>query len=102
MELTHQLTPMLRTLRLSGILETLEVRNRQAVEARTSFVEFLALLLQDELERRAQAALHLRLRRAAFAFDKTLESFDSVQRRVMCSEAQRLAVHGLVLSPHST
>ena len=32
MELTHQLTPMLRTLRLSGILETLEVRNRQAVE----------------------------------------------------------------------
>ncbi len=53
MELTHQLTPMLRTLRLSGILETLEVRNRQAVEARTSFVEFLTLLLQDEVERRA-------------------------------------------------
>jgi DNA replication protein DnaC len=76
MELTHQLTPMLRTLRLSGILETLEVRNRQAVEARTSFVEFLTLLLQDEVERRAQQALRLRLRRAAFAFDKTLESFD--------------------------
>jgi DNA replication protein DnaC len=76
MELTHHLIPMLRTLRLSGILETLEVRNRQAVEARTSFVEFLTLLLQDELERRAQAALRLRLRRAAFAFDKTLESFD--------------------------
>jgi hypothetical protein len=34
MELTHQLTPMLRTLRLSGILETLDVRNRQAVEQR--------------------------------------------------------------------
>src|SRR6266566_3314161 len=32
MELTHQLTPMLRTLRLSGILETLDVRNRQAVD----------------------------------------------------------------------
>ena len=31
MELTHQLAPMLRTLRLSGILETLDVRNRQAV-----------------------------------------------------------------------
>ena len=76
MELTAQLTPMLRTLRLSGILETLEVRNRQAVEARTSFVEFLTLLLQDEVERRAQQALRLRLRRAAFAFDKTLESFD--------------------------
>jgi hypothetical protein len=51
MELTHQLTPMLRTLRLSGILETLEVRNRQAVEQPTSFVEFLTVLLQDEVER---------------------------------------------------
>jgi DNA replication protein DnaC len=76
MELTAQLTPMLRTLRLSGILETLEVRNRQAVEARTSFVEFLTLLLQDEVERRAQSALRLRLRRGAFDPGKTLEGFD--------------------------
>src|SRR5207244_3223228 len=55
MELTHQLTPMLRTLRLSGILETLEVRNRQAVEQQSSFVEFLTTLLHDEVERRAQS-----------------------------------------------
>jgi hypothetical protein len=40
MEVTHQLTPMLRILRLSGILETLGVRNRQAVEQQSSFVEF--------------------------------------------------------------
>jgi len=83
MELTHQLTPMLRTLRLSGILETLEVRNRQAIESRTSFVEFLTLLLQDEVERRAQSALRLRLRRGTFDPGKTLEGFDSVQRRIM-------------------
>ena len=76
MELTHQLTPMLRTLRLSGILETLEVRNRQAVEQQTSFVEFLTVLLQDEVERRAQSKLRLRLRRAAFDPTKTLEGFD--------------------------
>ncbi|HXZ71610.1 MAG TPA: IS21-like element helper ATPase IstB [Streptosporangiaceae bacterium] len=75
MELTH-LTPMLRTLRLSGILETLEVRNRQAIESRSSFVEFLTLLLQDEVERRAQSALRLRLRRGAFDATKTLEGFD--------------------------
>src|SRR5207247_2030459 len=49
MDLTHQLAPMLRTLRLSGILETLDVRNRQAVEQQSSFVEFLTLLLQDEV-----------------------------------------------------
>ena len=76
MELTHQLTPMLRTLRLSGILETLEVRNRQAVEQQSSFVEFLTTLLHDEVERRAQSTLRLRLRRAAFDPTKTLEGFD--------------------------
>src|SRR5574341_259047 len=76
MELTHQLTPMLRTLRLSGILETLEVRNRQAIESRTSFAEFLTLLLPDEVERRGQSALRLRLRRAALDPTKTLEAFD--------------------------
>ena len=76
MELTHQLTPMLRTLRLSGILETLDIRNRQAVEQPTSFVEFLTVLLQDEVERRAQSKLRLRLRRAAFDPTKTLEGFD--------------------------
>jgi DNA replication protein DnaC len=76
MELTHQLAPMLRTLRLSGILDTLEVRNRQAVEQQSSFVEFLTTLLQDEVERRAQSRLRLRLRRAAFDDTKTLETFD--------------------------
>jgi DNA replication protein DnaC len=76
MELTHQLTPMLRTLRLSGILETLEVRNRQAVEQQSSFVEFLTTLLHDEVERRAQSKLRSRLRRAAFDPTKTLEGFD--------------------------
>src|SRR3989442_1339893 len=76
MELTHQLAPMLRTLRLSGILETLDVRNRQAVEEQSSFVEFLTMLLHDEVERRAQSKLRLRLRRAAFDPTKTLEGFD--------------------------
>ncbi len=76
MDLTHQLSPMLRTLRLSGLLDTLEVRNRQAVEQQASFVEFLTLLLQDEVERRAQSKLRLRLRRAAFDPTKTLEGFD--------------------------
>src|SRR5438552_16705445 len=75
MELTHQLAPMLRTLRLSGILETLDVRNRQAVEQQSPFVAFLTMLLHDDVERRAQSKLRLRLRRAALAPTKTLEGF---------------------------
>jgi DNA replication protein DnaC len=76
MELRHQLTPHLTKLRLSGILQTLEARNRQAVDSQWSYIEFLARLLEDEVERRAQKQLLLRLRRAAVNSAKTLESFD--------------------------
>jgi len=76
MELRHQLTPHLTKLRLSGILQTLEARNRQAVDGQWSHIEFLARLLEDEVERRAQKQLSLRLRRAAVNSTKTLESFD--------------------------
>jgi DNA replication protein DnaC len=74
--MTHQLIPFLKRLRLSGILETLEVRNQQAVEDRWTYVEFLARLLEDEVERRSQKQLALRIRRAAINTTKTLEGFD--------------------------
>ena len=72
----HQLTPMLKQLRLSGILETLEVRSRQATEEQWSYSDFLARLLHDEVERRAQKQLALRIRRASLNSQKTLETFD--------------------------
>lgn len=76
MELKHQLTPQLKHLRLSGVLETLDTRNRQAIEGQWSYVEFLSRLLEDEVERRAQKQLRLRLRRATLNTTKTLETFD--------------------------
>jgi DNA replication protein DnaC len=76
MDNRSQLIPKLKSLRLSGILETLEVRNRQAIDDKLSFVEFLERLLEDEVERRAQKQLVMRLRRASFAAEKTLEGFD--------------------------
>jgi DNA replication protein DnaC len=76
MELKHQLAGQLRQLRLSGVLETLEARNRQAIDAQWSYVEFLSRLLEDEIERRAQKQLSLRLRRATLNTTKTLEGFD--------------------------
>lgn len=76
MEREHHLAPKLRTLRLSGILESLEMRNRQAIEESLSFVEFLERLVEDEIERRSQKQLHLRLRRSGLEDSKTLESFD--------------------------
>jgi DNA replication protein DnaC len=76
MEMTHQLIPFLKRLRLSGILETLDARNQQAVDGKWTYVEFLSRLLEDEVERRAQKQLVLRIRRAAINTTKTLEGFD--------------------------
>jgi DNA replication protein DnaC len=76
MELNHQLSPKLKQLRLSGMLSTLEARHHQAIDGQWSYVEFLERLLEDEVERRAQKQLALRLRRAALSSTKTLESFD--------------------------
>jgi DNA replication protein DnaC len=75
-ELKHQLTPYLKHLRLSGVLETLDARNRQAIEGKWTYVEFLSRLLEDEVERRAQKQLALRLRRATLNTTKALETFD--------------------------
>lgn len=76
MEMTHQLIPFLKRLRMSGILDTLDVRNRQAIDNQWTYVEFLARLLEDEVERREQKQLALRIRRAAINTTKTLEGFD--------------------------
>ena len=71
-----ELTPMLKQLRLSGILDSLEARNRQAIDGKLAYTDFLALLIQDEVARREQKKLQSRLRRASFRAQKTLEGFD--------------------------
>jgi DNA replication protein DnaC len=70
------LEPALKLLRLSGILDSMEVRNKQAIEDGLSHVEFLAMLIQDVVARREQKKFPLRVRRADFRSEKTLESFD--------------------------
>jgi DNA replication protein DnaC len=71
-----QLEPMLKQLRLSGILDSLEARNRQAIESKLAYTDFLAALIQDEVARRDQRQFAQRLRRAQVRNDKTLERFD--------------------------
>ena len=59
-----------------GHLATLEVRTQQAIAEKLSYVDFLERLVEDEVERRAQKQLELRLRRATVDLGKTLEGFD--------------------------
>jgi len=70
------LTPMLKQLRLSGIMDSIESRNRQAIENKMSYMDFLATIISDEIARRNQRKLALALRRANFRNQKTLEEFD--------------------------
>jgi hypothetical protein len=71
------LTPHLKQLRLSRIFDSLEARNRQAIDAELFYVDFLALLIEDEVARREQKKFALRMRRAAFRTSKTLEQLTS-------------------------
>jgi DNA replication protein DnaC len=68
--------PMLKQLRLSGILDSLEARNREAIDLKLAYTDFLALLIQDEIARREQKKFTSRLRRATFRTNKTLDQFD--------------------------
>ena len=63
MELKQHLVPKLKALRLSGVLDTLELRTQQAIAEHWSYGDFLERLLEDEVERRGQKQLALRLRR---------------------------------------
>ena len=47
-----ELAPGLKQLRLSGILDSLAERNRQVIDKKMSYVDFLAMLITDEVARR--------------------------------------------------
>lgn len=76
MTATDDLVPLLKKLRLSGVLQTLDLRTKQAVDDDLAHTEFLYRLLQDEGERRDAKQLDQRIRRASFEHGKTIEDFD--------------------------
>ena len=70
------LNQALRTLKLSGMLETLEARLAQARAGELGHIEFLQVLCHDEISRRDSQAVTRRIRRALFEQQATLEGFD--------------------------
>jgi hypothetical protein len=71
-----QLHRDLRTLKLSGMLETLDARLAQARAGELGHIEFLQVLCHDEIARRESQAIARRLRRAQFEAQATLEGVD--------------------------
>jgi DNA replication protein DnaC len=82
------LVATLKKLRLSGLLESLEVRLHEARSHALSHEEFLELLVQDELAVRGDRLRSRRVKAAGFRELKTLEDFDwsfnpSIKRSVI-------------------
>jgi len=101
----------MRKLRLSGMSQTLEVRLQEAAGNRLGHVEFLELVLQDELVVRADRLVDRRVKSAAFREQKTLEDFDwqfnpSVKKRLIYELATCQFIHQgkdvLLLGPPGT
>jgi DNA replication protein DnaC len=63
-------------LRLSGLAQSLDVRLQEASGNHLNHVEFLELLLQDELAVRNERLIGRRVKAAAFREPRTLEDFD--------------------------
>jgi len=73
---TDELLPILKRLKLTGLLTTLDIRRSQAVDENLSYEEFLLRIFCDEMERRDAKQLKQRLNKANFEHAKTLEDFD--------------------------
>ena len=71
-----QLSTRLRHLRLSGMVEALPGRVAQAEAAPLPHLEFLELLVEDELARRADRLYARRLKQAGIVTVKTLADFE--------------------------
>jgi DNA replication protein DnaC len=73
---TSALDKALRTLKLSGMLATIEARLAQARAGELGHIDFLQVLCEDEITRRETMSVHRRLHKARFEDQATLEGFD--------------------------
>jgi DNA replication protein DnaC len=74
--MNESLRSALKQLRLSGLLESLEVRLQEAAGNSLNHAEFLEIVLHDELAVRGDRQLQRRVKAAQFRELKTLEDFD--------------------------
>ena len=72
----EQLQYQLKSIRLSAMAEALPVRIQEARANELPHLEFLDLLVQDELDKRKERLLNRRLKAARFSEPKTLDEFD--------------------------
>lgn len=73
---TSEIQKKLREFKLSGMVNTLEIRIQQATDEELGYTEFLSLLLEDEVMRRADNKRGRLYRNAKLPFEKGIEDFE--------------------------
>lgn len=71
-----QLLSLSKSLKLSGLADTLEMRILEAQGNQLSYSELLLMLFTDEIDRRKNRKLERLIRKAKLKANQTLESFD--------------------------
>jgi DNA replication protein DnaC len=89
--ITNNLKHHAQTLRLSGLLSSLEVRLQEAAANQLAHSEFLELILQDELNVRQQRHIERRSKAADFREQRSLEDFDFAFNGINRSQIYGLA-----------
>lgn len=72
----REIQDLCRSLRLSGMADSFESRNKEALANQLSFAETFMLLLDDEKLHREQKQYERRYKKASFRGIKTLDNFD--------------------------
>ena len=76
MNTRHHLEASLKRLRMPGVLMNLDMRSQEERESNLGYIDFLSLVIQDEIEQRENNNLEKRIRAARFGIEKTFEGFD--------------------------
>jgi DNA replication protein DnaC len=76
MEKHQELEQQLKRLKMPGLWQALEMRLAEARESKLGHLEFLSLLMQDELCSREDSMFAKRLKAAGFGVQKTFQEWD--------------------------
>lgn len=65
----------LKTLKLAGVVKSLESRNRYALDNKISYIEFLQMIIEDEYVNRKANSFNKRFSKSKLNTQKTLDNF---------------------------
>ncbi|MBN2367333.1 MAG: IS21-like element helper ATPase IstB [Calditrichaeota bacterium] len=76
METNSQIKNNLKKLRLHAVLENIEQRTKDAIDTHMSYIDYLLILMQDEVDRREQNRKKLAIKKAMLGRYKRITDFD--------------------------